>query len=83
MDGMDEESLVYYLIGPALQRLSVNGQNDVSLPNLPALLCRLTWEQRSDSHDGAGVEGRVQLCDEEAEAQTVQSLLQSHLLNVI
>lgn len=80
---MDEEMLHCYLIGQALEWLSINGQNDVSLPNLAALLCRLTWEQCSDSHDGAGAERRVQLCDEKAEAQTIQSLLKSHLLNVI
>lgn len=70
-------------VGQLLQGLSVDGQQDVALPDPAAPLRRLAREQLLDPDHAAEVAGgRVQLAHEEAEAQAVGALGQGHLLGV-
>lgn len=70
------------LVREVFDRLFVDRQNDVSLPQMATLKCWLAREQTFDADHTATVWPRVKLRNVKAKAEARQTLLQDHLVRV-
>lgn len=70
------------LIGEVFERLAVNWQNDVALPQKAALHRWLSWEKTFNANHAAVIHPWAKMGNVEAEAESGQTLPQHHFVSI-